>query len=124
MSEIGKAIGLVFLFDMEAVEGSTEKVSKEFSEYFSGVTENLVREEFLELVDLKKIIDEKKIFWGGIKERFEEVLENSDKIGDLAWRVFKNHTDIEGEEDINCLIYDGEDAPWGFTLLACVIYEE
>lgn len=119
--EVGKAQGIVFLFNLE--EGKPEDVSKEFKDYFSGVTENLVREGLMELVELKKIIDEKKIFWGAIKERFNEVIENSDKLGDLAWKVFKKHTDIEADEDIRCLIYEGKDAPWNFTLCACVVYK-
>jgi hypothetical protein len=51
------------------------------------------------------------------------VVENPEMIGELAWRVFKNHTEIEASEDVRVLIYNGEDVPWGFTLLACVIYE-
>ncbi|MFO8017207.1 MAG: hypothetical protein R6U96_01105 [Promethearchaeia archaeon] len=121
MSDLGKAQGIVFLFNME--EGKPEDVSKEFKKYFSGVTENLVREGLMELVDLKKIIDEKKIYWGAVKKRFNEVIENGDKLGDLAWELFKKHTNIEADEDIRCLIYKGEDAPWNFTLCACVVYK-
>lgn len=116
------AIGIVFLFNKE--EGTPEEVSKEFSEYFAGVTENFVREGLLDLVKLKEIIDENKIYWGAIKENFQKVVDDPDMIGELAWRVFKNHTDIEASENVKTLIYDGEQSPWGFTLLACVLYEE
>jgi hypothetical protein len=115
------AIGLVFLFNM--TEGKPQDVSTKFSEHFSNVSENLVREGLLELIDLKEIIDSKKIFWGAIKKDFKMVVENPEMIGELAWRVFKNHTEIEASEDVRVLIYNGEDVPWGFTLLACVIYE-
>ncbi|TFF93965.1 MAG: hypothetical protein EU543_02365 [Promethearchaeota archaeon] len=114
-------IGIVFLFNMD--EGSPEEVSKKFSDYFSSVTENLVRENLLELAQLKEIIDEKKIFWGGIKKDFEKVVENTDMIGELALQVFKKHTEIEGSEDVHCLIYDGSQAPWNFTLMSCVVYK-
>jgi hypothetical protein len=115
------AIGLVFLFNME--EGSPEDVSQEFSEYFSSVTENLVRQNLLDLVRLKEIIDEKKIFWGAVKKDFQKVVNDPERIGDLAWQVYKNHTDIKASEDVKVLLYDGEQAPWGFTLMACVLYE-
>jgi len=115
------ASGIVFLFDME--EGQPDDVSTKFSEYFSGVSENLVREELLELVELKEIIDSKRIFWGGIKKDFSTVVENPDMIADLAWKVFKKHTEEEASEDVRVIIYDSSDAPWGFTLLACVLYD-
>ncbi|TXT67262.1 MAG: hypothetical protein BAJALOKI1v1_140030 [Promethearchaeota archaeon] len=114
-------LGIVFLFNMD--EGKPEEVSKRFSEQFSGVTETLVRQGLLELVELKKILDEKKVYWGGIKKDFEKVLQNSDMIGDLAWQVFQNHTNIEASEDVKALIYDGEQAPWNFSLIVCVLYE-
>ncbi len=114
-------IGIVFLFNMK--EGTPQDVSKKFSDYFSSVTENLVRQGLLELVKLKEIMDENKIFWGGIKKDFEKVLQNNEMIGDLAWQVFKNHTNIEPSEDVKCLIYDGEKAPWNFTLMVCVLYK-
>lgn len=115
------AIGLVFLFNME--EGSPEDVSQEFSEYFSSVTENLVMQNLLDLVRLKEIIDEKKIFWGAVKKDFQKVVNDPERIGDLAWQVYKNHKDIKASEDVKVLLYDGEQAPWGFTLMACVLYE-
>ncbi|TXT53432.1 MAG: hypothetical protein BAJALOKI2v1_970009 [Promethearchaeota archaeon] len=115
------AIGLVFLFNMK--EGTPEKVSKEFSEYFPSVTENIVREGLLDLATLKKIIDEKKIFWGAVKKDFKKVVQNPDMMGDLAHQVYKNHTGVEASEDVKVLVYDGSQAPWGFTLMACVLYE-
>lgn len=114
-------LGIVFLFNMD--EGNPEEVSKEFGEHFPSVTENLVRENLLELAELKEIIDNKKIFWGGIKKDFDKVVQNNDMIGDLAWKVFKKHTDIEASEDVRCLIYDGAQAPWNFTLMSCVMYK-
>jgi hypothetical protein len=114
-------IGIVFLFNMK--EGTPQEVSKKFSDYYPSVTENLVRQELLDLVELKEIMDNKKVFWGGIKKDFDKVVQNNDMIGDLAWQVFKNHTNIEASEDVKALIYDGEQAPWNFTLLACVLYK-
>ncbi|TXT64460.1 MAG: hypothetical protein BAJALOKI3v1_210047 [Promethearchaeota archaeon] len=114
-------IGIVFLFSMD--EGNPKEVSEEFSEHFPSVTENLVRENLLELAQLKEIIDNKKIYWGGIKKDFDKVIQNTDMIGDLAWQVFKKHTEIEASEDVRCLIYDGKQAPWGFTLMSCVLYK-
>lgn len=119
--DLDDPLGIVFLFNMK--EGKPEDVSKNFSEYYSGVTQNLVREELLELVELKDIMDKKLIYWGGIKENFELVVQDEEMIGDLAWQVFHNHTNIEASEDVKCLIYDGNQAPWGFTLLACVLYK-
>ncbi|MEJ2248722.1 MAG: hypothetical protein P8Y70_11210 [Candidatus Lokiarchaeota archaeon] len=115
------AMGLVFLFDMQ--EGSPEDISAKFSEYFPGVSENLVREELLELVELKEIMYSKRIFCGGIKKDFKRIVKNPDMIGDLAWKVFKKHTDIEASEDVRVLIYKGSEVPWEFTLLACVLYD-
>ncbi len=117
-----KAIGIVFLFDKKV--GSPEDISKQFSKYFSNVSENFVKEGLMDLVELKSILDSKKIFWGGIKEDFENLLKNDELIGDLAWNVFKKHVNIEAAEDIRTLIYQASDAPWGFTLIANVLYEE
>ncbi len=111
---------MVFLY--ERSKGSPEEVSKNFSEYFSKVSENLVKESLLSLPELKGIIESKSIFWGGIKENFGSILEDPDAIGHLAWTVFKNHTGREASEDIKSLVYEGSKSPWAFTLLACVLY--
>ncbi|MBD3194250.1 MAG: hypothetical protein GF317_04290 [Candidatus Lokiarchaeota archaeon] len=114
------ATGIVFLFNME--EGTPEDVSKDFSDYFPSVTENLVRQGLLELAELKEIIDNKKVFWGAIKKNFDKVVEDTDAIGDLAWQVYKKHTKQDPSDNVRCLIYDGSQAPWNFTLMACVLY--
>lgn len=116
-----QAIGIVFLFNEE--EGSADDVSKNFAEHFAAVTENFVRQELMDLVTLKKIIDEKKIYWAAVKSNFNEVVEDPSKIGDLAWQVFQKHTNIEAAEDVEALVYDGSKAPWGFTLISCVLYQ-
>ncbi len=120
MSE-SSAIGIIFLYNKE--HGSPEKVSKELSDYFSQITENLVSQGLMDLPRLKKIMEEKKIFWGAIKENFENILNDTDAIGHIAWNVFKKHTGIEASEDVKLLIYDGTQAPWNFTLMACVLYQ-
>ena len=116
-----KAIGLVMLYDRRL--GAPGKVSTEFNEFFPQVTENLVKEDLMELPELKEILDAKRIFWGGIKENFKEMLANEQSIGKLAWQVFHSHTDEEASDEVKSLIYDGSQAPWEFTIAVCVLYE-
>ena len=115
------AIGIVFLYDRK--RGPPEEISVGFSENFAQITEDLVKQELLNLPELKVIIDSQSIYWGGIKERFNEILTDENEIGKIAWVVFKNNTGIEANDEINSLVYDGTIAPWGYTLLACIIYE-
>jgi len=115
------AIGIVFLFDRKL--GSPEEMAEKFKDNFSQVTENLVSAGLLDLPGLKKIIDSKKIYWGGVRENFDEVLGDSDIIGKLSWITFKNHTNIEAGDDIKSLIYDEGLAPWGHALIASILYE-
>ncbi|MFX1275243.1 MAG: hypothetical protein ACFFBP_11285 [Promethearchaeota archaeon] len=114
------AIGIVFLYDRKL--GPPKEISVEFKEFFAQVTENLVKEGLLDLPELKNIIDSQKIYWGGIRENFNEIISDTDAIGKLGWITFKNHTDIEARDELKSLIYDESKAPWGFTLIVCVIY--
>jgi hypothetical protein len=116
-----KAIGLVFLYDRNL--GKPEEVSKKFSEHFAFVSENLVMESLLNLAELKEIIETKKIYWAGIKEKFKEIVNDESSIGKLAWKVFKDFYGKEPSEEVKSLIYDANQAPWDFTLMACVLYE-
>ena len=115
------AIGIVILYDRSL--GSPEQVSKDFSSHFSVVSENLVLEGLIELPNLKKILDNKHMYWAGIKENFQKIQEDEEMIGKLAWKVFKDHSGIEPSEDVKSLIYDGKLAPWGFNLMLCVLYK-
>ncbi len=116
-----KAIGLVFLYNR--TEGKPEDVSRKFSKHFHLVSENLITEGLIDLPELKKIIDMKQIYWAGIKERFLEILEDQEAIGKLAWKVFKDFSGKEPFDEVKSLIYDGNEVPWKFTLMACVLYE-
>jgi hypothetical protein len=116
-----KAIGLVFLYDRNL--GNPEDISKRFSKHFAFVSENLVMEELLNLLELKEIIDTKKIYWAGIREKFAEIVNDESSIGKVAWKVFKDFYGKEPSEEVKSLIYDGNQVPWDFTLLACVLYE-
>ncbi|HEY0088999.1 MAG TPA: hypothetical protein VGB37_09150 [Candidatus Lokiarchaeia archaeon] len=115
------AVGIVFLYNRK--EGSPEEVSKKFSKHFSDITENLVKEDLLNLVELKEIMDTKPIYWGGIKKDFNKMLNDNEAIGAFAWNLFKGFTKKEASEDVEVLIYDGLKAPWGFTILVCVLYQ-
>jgi hypothetical protein len=117
-----KAIGLVMLYDRK--QGAPEEISKKFfGEHLSLVTEHLVKQELLGLPEIKQILDERKIYWGGIKENFAEISNNEDAIGKLAWKTFKDQNGREPSEEVKSLIYDGSKVPWKFTLMACVLYE-
>ena len=116
-----KAIGLVFLYNR--IEGKPEKVSKEFSKYFNIVGENLVTEGLIELPELKRIIDLKQIYWAGIKERFLEILDDEQTIGKIAWKVFKDFSGKEPFDEVKSLVYNRNEVPWNFPLMACVLYE-
>jgi len=116
-----KAIGLVFLYDRNL--GPPEEISKKFSEYFPGLSENLVLEGLLSLPNLKEIIDSKRIYWAGIKENYSGFLDDNDMIGKLAWKVFTDYSGNEPSEEVKSLIYNGEKTSWGFSLMACVLYE-
>jgi hypothetical protein len=116
-----KSIGLVFLYDRNL--GAPDDVSKKFSEFFSFVSENLVLEGLVELPKLKEIIDSRKIYWAGIKQNFDTILEDHDAIGKIAWKVFSDYSGIEPSEEVKSLVYGSDKAPWKFTLLVCVLYE-
>lgn len=116
-----KAIGIVFLYNKE--KGGPKKVSTQLSDYFSDITQNLVNQDLLDLPDLKEIMDEKKIYFGGIKKDFEEILNDNEAIVNIAWEVFNRHTGIEASDEVKVLVYDGDQAPWNFTLMACVLYQ-
>ncbi|MFW9938325.1 MAG: hypothetical protein ACFFD5_11800 [Candidatus Thorarchaeota archaeon] len=114
------AIGIVFLYKREI--GKPQEVSKNFSKYFSNITENLVKQDLLGIVELKEIIDSKRIYWGAIKENFNEFFNNEELIGQVAWKVFNEHSGIEPSEEVKILIYDENKSPWYFILMVCVIY--
>jgi hypothetical protein len=116
-----KAIGIVFLYDRSL--GSPQDISKNFVSHFSSVSENLVMEKLVLLNDLKEIMDAGRIYWAGIKENFENMIEDEDTIGKIAWKVFADHTKIEPSEEVKSLIYKAKGTPWKFNLLACVLYE-
>ncbi len=114
-----KAEGIVFLYDRKL--GNPEQISKQFSEHFSEISENLVKENLLSLSDLKSIMDNKTIFWGGIKQNFEKILLDSDAIGTISWDVYKSHTGKECSEDVKSLIYNNDENSWNFPLIVSVL---
>jgi hypothetical protein len=117
-----KAIGLVFLYDRK--KGAPQDVSRSFfGEQLSLVTENLVKQELLGILELKEILDSRSIYWAGIKENFKEILDNDDAIGKLAWKVFKDQSGKDASEEVKSLVYDGLKVPWHFTLMVCVLYK-
>ncbi|MHA1148141.1 MAG: hypothetical protein ACTSR8_07830 [Promethearchaeota archaeon] len=116
-----EAIGLVFLYNRQ--QGEPTEISKMMSEYFAGITEHLVTEGLMGLNDLKKIMDNKYIYWGGIKENFSQLLDQEEKIGGIAIELFESYSGEKAQDEVKSLIYDGEQAPWGFTLIACVLYK-
>ncbi|MFX0025136.1 MAG: hypothetical protein ACFE8M_01885 [Candidatus Hermodarchaeota archaeon] len=112
---------MVFLYDRKL--GIPEEISKQFSQYFPDISENLVLENLLGLAELKEIIDKKRIYWAGIKENFDFILDNNDSIGKIAWKVFKDFIGKEPSEEVKSLVYNGAQAPWKFSVMVCVIYE-
>lgn len=117
-----KVIGIVMLYDRRV--GDPQEVSRNFfGENFSIVSEGLVSQELIDLIKLKDILDSKSIYWGGIKENFEKLLEDDEAIGRLAWKVFNDQSGKEASDEVKSLVYDGSKAPWKFTLMACVLYE-
>jgi hypothetical protein len=117
-----KPIGLVFLYNRN--QGAPEEISRKFfGDNLSMVTENLVQQGLVNLVDLKRILDSRAIYWAGIKENFNKIIVDNETIGKLAWKVFKDQSGKEGSEEIKSLVYEGTKTPWKFTLMVCVIYE-
>ncbi len=116
-----KSIGLVFLYNRNL--GAPDEMAKKFSKYFTNVSENIVLEKLVQLTDLKEIMDKKRIYWAGIKENFSDVINDEDIIGKLAWKVFKDNSNIEALDEVKSLIYDGDKAPWNFPLMVCVLYQ-
>jgi len=114
------AIGIVILYDR--VMGDPEVVAKEFSEYFPGISEDLVKSKLLEISELKTILESKRVFWGGVKEKFYEFLDNYDFLGILAKEVFEKHSPLKAADEIKCLIYDREQVSWKFTIAVLVLY--
>jgi len=117
-----KPIGIVILYDRK--EGAPEELASKFAgEFYSQVTENIVKERMLALGDVKDILDSKSIFYGGIKESFKELVTNPEGLGKIAWKVFNNHTGKEPIDDVKMVIFDGDKVPWHHTIAACVVYE-
>ncbi len=116
-----KALGIVFLYDRNI--GNPEEMSKKFSEYFTNVTENLVIEKLVQLANLKEIMDAGRIYWAGIKDDFQKVINDEEMIGKLAWKVFKDHSAIEPSDEVKSLIYNEKKVPWNFPLMVCVLYK-
>jgi len=116
-----RAIGIVFLYDR--IIGEPKEISKQFSKYFSDVGENLVLEGLMDLTALKEILDMNRIYWGGIKQNFRELLNDDDTIGKVAWKVFFDNSRLEPSEEVKSLIYEKENAPWNYSLMVCVLYE-
>ena len=116
-----KALGIVFLYDRSL--GAPEDLAKKFSENFTIVTENIVLENLVQLIDLKEIMDKNRIYWAGIKENFNEILNNEEIIGKLAWKVFKDNTTIDASDEVKSLIYNSDKVPWKFPLIVCVLYQ-
>ena len=114
------AIGIVFLYDR--IMGAPDIVSKEFSEHFPGISEDLVKSKLLELSELKPILDSKMIFWGGVTEKFYDFLEDDEVLGGIAIKVFEKHSPLKTSDEVKCLIYDREKVPWKFTIAVCVLY--
>jgi len=115
-----KAIGIVFLYDR--VMGAPDTVSKEFSEYFPGISEDLVKSKLLNLLELKTLLESKMVFWGGVTEKFYEFLDDEVVLGSIAIKVFENHSPQKAGDEVKCLIYDREKTPWKFTIAVCVVY--
>jgi hypothetical protein len=116
-----KGIGIVFLYDRNI--GEPQKVSVNFSTYFSTVAENLVAEKMITLPELKEIMDLKRIYWGGIKQNFVEILHEEESIGKVAWKLFLDKSGITPSEEVKSLIYKKENTPWSFTLMVCILYK-
>jgi len=117
-----KPIGIVILYDRK--QGAPEELSSKFAgEFFSQVTENLLSQKLLEMGDIKEFLESKLIFYGGIKDDFDGLVYNPDSLGQIAWKVFNNHTKKEPIDDVKMLIFDGEQVPWEHTIAACVIYD-
>ena len=116
-----RAIGIVLLYDRNI--GEPQEISKQFSKHFSDVGENLVLEGLMDLTTLKEILDMKKVYWGGIRENFIELLNDDDSIGKIAWKVFFDNSKIEPSEEVKSIIYEKQNSPWNFSLMACVLYE-
>ncbi|MHA1756877.1 MAG: hypothetical protein ACTSVV_08915 [Promethearchaeota archaeon] len=117
-----KALGIVFLYDR--AQGPPDKVSKEFSDRFAAVSENLVKEGLINLPELKDVMDFGRIYWGGIKERFAEILKDENAIGGISIQVFENHSGMKAGDQVKSLLYDGSKTPWGFDLVVSVIYSD
>ena len=115
------AIGIVFLYDR--VMGGPDTVSKEFSEYFPGISEDLVKTKLLKISDLKPILDSKMIFWGGVTEKFYEFLDDDVVLGGIAIKVFEKYSSQKAGDEVKCLIYNREQVPWKFTVVVCVLYK-
>ncbi len=116
-----KAIGIVFLYDR--VIGSPDVVAKEFSQYFPSITEDLMNSKVLDLAELKDIMDSNKIYWGGIKEDFNSLIENKLSIGGIAINVFEQNSNLKVSDEVKSLIYDGDKAPWKFKVVVCILYK-
>jgi len=116
-----KAIGIVFLYNRKL--GAPEEMARNFSEHFTTVSENIVLEKLVQLADLKEILDNLKIYWAGIKENFDDITNNEELIGKLAWKVFKDHSSVEPSDEVKSLIYNGDKVAWNFPLIVCVLYQ-
>ena len=117
-----KPIGIVILYDRN--EGAPEEMAAKFAGvFFSQVTENIVKERMLDIGDIKDILDSKTVYYGGIKESFKELESSPEGLGQIAWKVFNNHTGKEPLDDVKMVIFEGDKVPWNHTIVACVVYD-
>ncbi|TFF84377.1 MAG: hypothetical protein EU552_00735 [Promethearchaeota archaeon] len=116
-----KALGLVFLFDRKL--GTPEEMARNFSEHFTMVSENIVLANLVQLVDLKEIMDNNRIYWAGIRENFDIIINDEEIIGKLAWKIFKDNSTLEASDEVKSLIYNSDKVPWNFPLMVCVLYQ-
>ena len=117
-----KPIGIVILYDRK--EGTPEELSSKFAaEFFSQVSENVIKEKMLSLGEMKELLDSKMLFYGGIKEKFDEFTNNPEVLGQIAWKVFYDHTGKEPIDDVKLVIFNGDNVPWNHSIAACVLYD-
>ena len=117
-----KPVGIVILYDRK--EGAPEEVASKFAgEFFSMITENLVKEKMLEISNIKEILDSKLIYYGGIKDNINDFIANPETLGQIAWKVFNTHAGKEPLDEVKLIIFEGNKVPWNHTIAACVVYE-
>lgn len=115
-------VGLILIYQKNV--GSVEKVTEEIKPYLAGIVKNLSDEGFItKKEDFDKILDGEFVYFARVDDGdFQQIKQDKTSLGAMAMDVYKMNTEVEPNEDVDVISYDGKKAPWKFNLFVAVVY--